>query len=124
MYQIEVQPNHMLAVLELFKPLWAVEEKELPFIVAGTLATIKEKIKKGDPAHYGEAEFRVKDMRAKLKISPATFARHINTLYDYGRIERTGGNRREGFTYRICHWEDTATAIDQYQALKEAINSL
>lgn len=122
--QIEVQPKHMLVVLELFQEIWVKEEKELSFTVAGTLATVKDRLKKNNPDNYTETDFLVKDMRAKLKVSPSSFARHINTLYDYGRLDRTGGNKRDGYTYKVTNWEDTNMALQKYEQFKTAINSL
>jgi len=124
MIQVEVKSKHMLLALELFQELWVKEEAELNFQVAGTFSRLKDVLKQQVPKDYKEVEFRVKDIREKLKMFPATLARHINTLFDYGKIERTGGNRREGYTYSVVSWNDTNTSADKYNALQEAINSL
>ena len=92
MNQVEVKPEHMLLTLEVFEQLWVTEEKELYFNIAKTLEAIKEHLKKENKENYTQAEFKVKEMRATLKMSPPTISRHINTMYDYGKIERTGGN--------------------------------
>ena len=123
-HQIEVQPKYMAMALELFREVWFKEEKELTFIVATTLVKIKSTLIKDHKENYRETDFLVKDMRAKLKISPSSFARHINTLYDYGKLERTGGNKRDGFTYQVNNWNDTNSTAAQYEAFKKEINSL
>lgn len=124
MLQVEVQPKHMLLALELFQELWVKEEAELNFQVAGTFSRLKEILKVQEPKGYKEVEFRVKDIREKLKMFPATLARHINTLYDYGKIERTGGNRRDGYTYSVVNWNDTNTSAERFNEFKKMINSL
>lgn len=123
-HQIEVQVKFMLMALELFSEVWFKEEKELTFIVATTLLKIKNTLIKDHIENHKETDFLVKDMRAKLKISPSSFARHINTLYDYGKLERTGGNKRDGFTYQVSNWNDTNSTAEQYEAFKKEINSL
>lgn len=123
-HQIEVQPKFMAMTLELFREVWFKEEKELTFIVATTLVKIKNTLIKDHKENHKETDFLVKDMRAKLKISPSSFARHINTLYDYGKLERTGGNKRDGFTYQVINWNDTNSTAEQYEAFKKEINSL
>ncbi|PKB18348.1 hypothetical protein [Flavobacterium sp. 5] len=123
-YQIEVQAKHMEQALELFKEIWFKQEKELHFKVASTLVRIKNTLIKESPESYKESEFFVKDMRAKLKAVPSSFARHINTLYDYGKLERTDGNRKDGYTYTVANWNDTNSTAKQYEDFKKEIISL
>lgn len=124
MLQVEVKPKHMKIALDLFRELWIKEESELNFKVSGTFTRLKEVLKEQEPKDYKEVEFTVKGIREKLKMFPATLARHINTLFDYGKIERTGGNRREGYTYSVISWNDTNTSEERYNQLQESINSL
>jgi hypothetical protein len=119
--QIEVQPRHMTQALELFREIWFKEEKELTFNVSGTLLRIKKILAKDFPDNHKEADFLVKDMRAKLNISPSSFARHINTLYDYGKLERSGGNKKDGYSYKVASWNDTNDTAQQYEAFKNEI---
>ena len=62
-------------------------------------------------------------MRANLKVSPSSFARHIATLYDYNKLERTSGNKKDGFGYMVIAWEDNNTA-QQFEAFKKEILAL
>jgi len=124
MIQVEVQPKHILLTLELFQELWVKEEAELNFQVAGTFSRLKEVLKQQEPKGYKEVEFTVKGIREKLKMFPATLARHINTLFDYGKIERTGGNRREGYTYSVTNWNNANTSAERFNEFKKMINSL
>lgn len=123
MYQIEVQSKHMLAALELFQEVWFKQEQELPFNVACTLTKIKRELQKQNPTNYQETEFTVKQMRAKLKVSPSSFARHIATLYDYNKLERTSGNKKDGFSYRVIAW-DTGDVAEQYENFKNEIQNV
>jgi len=63
-------------------------------------------------------------MRAKLKVIPSSFARHINTLYDYNKLERTGGNKKDGYTYKVTNWNDTNDTAQQYEDFKNEIRGL
>ncbi len=122
--QIEVEPRFMDMALELFKEIWFKEEKELGFNVACTLVRIKKELVKANPNNFPKSEFTVKEMRAKLKVSPSSFARHINTLYDYGKLERTGGNKKDGFTYKVTSWSEDHNTAQQYEAFKNEIQDL
>jgi len=122
-HQMEVEPRFMLMALELFKMIWFKQEKELSFNVACTLVKIKRALQKQSPDSFQETEFILKEMRAKLKVSPSSFARHISTLYDYNKLERTSGNNKEGFSYKVITWEDNNSA-EQYEAFKKEILSL
>lgn len=122
--QIEVQPRHMIQALELFREIWFKQEKELSFNVAGTLMKIRKMIIKDFPDSHKEADFLVKDMRAKLKVSPSSLARHINILYDYGKLERTGGNQRDGYSYKVTNWDDSSDTAQQYEKFKNEIQAL
>lgn len=123
-YQIEVQAKHMMLALELFKEVWFKEEKELGFNVACTLVRIKKELIKANPNNCHESEFTVKDMRAKLKVIPSSFARHINTLSDYNKLERTGGNKKDGYTYKVTNWSEDQNTAEQYEDFKNEIQGL
>lgn len=123
-YQIEVQTNHMMQALELFREIWFKEEKELPFNLATTLVRIKKELIKDNSENHKQTDFSVKEMRAKLKVSPSSFARHIGTLYDYGKLERTGGNKKDGYTYQVTNWNDDTDTAQQFEDFKNEILSL
>ncbi|MQP53589.1 MULTISPECIES: hypothetical protein [unclassified Flavobacterium] len=123
-YQIEVQANHMMQALELFREVWFKEEKELPFNLATTLVRIKKELIKDNSENHKQTDFSVKEMRAKLKVSPSSFARHIGTLYDYGKLERTGGNKKDGYMYQVINWSDGTDTAQQFEDFKNEILSL
>ena len=123
-FQVEVKPEHMTMTLELFREIWVKEEQELNFSIAKTLELIKAQLEKENKGDCKDEEFTERDMRAKLKAVPTTFNRHINMLYDYARIDRTGGNRRDGFNYKVTSWGDGDSPTKLYLKLTEAINSL
>ncbi len=121
---VEVKPKHMQIALELFQDVWFKTEKELSFKVVGTLMSIKDVINKAFPNGNKGYEFNVKDMRKKLRAVPSTFAKHINTLYDYNKLERTGGTKNTGFTYKVVSWNDSDSSAQRFSGLTKAINSL
>ena len=123
MLQVEVQPKHMLIVLDLFKELWVKEETELNYKVAFTFRSIKAVLKQENKEHCQDVEFTVKGIRERLKMFPATLARHINTLYDYNKIERTGGNRKDGYTYKVISWNDS-TPVERFEQFKTEVSQL
>jgi len=121
---VEVQPNHIQIALELFQDIWFKTEKDLSFKVSGTLMGIKDVISKAFPNGNKNYEFNVKDMRKSLRAVSSTFAKHINTLYDYNKLERTGGTKNTGFTYKVVSWNDADSSVKRFEELKKAINSL
>ena len=121
--QVEVQPKHMLIVLDLFRELWVKEEPELGYKVASTFRSIKTVLSHDNPESYQDAEFTIKAMRERLKVHPKTLWRHIDTLYDYNKIQRTGGNRKDGYTYKIISWNDN-TPIERFEAFKTEVSQL
>lgn len=123
-HEIKVQPKYMHIALELFKDIWFKQEKELGFNVACTLVKIKKELQKQNPESYQEIQFTTKEMRAKLKVSPSSFARHIGTLYDYGKLERTGGNKKDGYMYQVTNWNDGTDTAQQFEDFKNEILSL
>lgn len=123
-WQIEVQPRQMAQALELFREVWFKEEEELSFNVSATLNRIRKMLLKDHKENHEQADFLVKDMRAKLKVSPSSLARHINILYDYGKLERTGGNQRDGYSYKVTSWNDSSDTVQQYETFKNEILAL
>ncbi|WP_346882358.1 hypothetical protein [uncultured Algibacter sp.] len=123
MLQVEVQPKHILITLELFQELWVKEESELSYQVANTFRNIKAVLIKGSPKNHENVTFTVKGVRERLKMHPATLARHINTLYDYNKIERTGGNRKDGYKYKVISWSDNSP-IERFEVFKNEVSQL
>jgi len=121
---VEVKPKHMRIALDLFRDVWFKTEKELSFKMSGTLIRIKDAIKKIQPDDFENCEFNVKDMRKELRLAPSTFSKHINTLYDYNKLERTGGTKNTGFRYKVVSWNDGDSSVKRFEDLKKAINSL
>ncbi|WP_123803423.1 hypothetical protein [Flavivirga aquatica] len=119
--QAEVQPKHMLIVLELFQELWVKEESELSYKIATTFRNIKMVLQKGSPKNHQNTEFTVKAMRERLKMHPKTLSRHILALYDYNKIERTGGNQKDGYTYKVISWNDN-TPMERFEQFKTEVS--
>lgn len=121
---IEVKPEYMITVLELFSDLWLSKDEELYFQVLGTFKRLKAILVKDFPNEYQNAEFFAKDYRAKLKMSPSTFAKHIKVLDSFGKLHRVGGNNRTGYKYSVASWENETDSATQYNELLEQLKSL
>ena len=119
----EVQPEYMLATLELFKELWVCNYDELYFQVLCTLKQIKTLIKKENPNDV-EATFTEKEMCQKLKLSPATINRHITKLTLHNKLERVSGNNRIGFTYKCVSWSEHDGQNEKLEAFINEIKNL
>jgi hypothetical protein len=121
---IEVQPQHMITALELFSELWLNKDEELYFQVLGTFQRLKAILKKDFANEQENIEFFAKEYRAKLKMSPSTYAKHIKILDSYGKIKRVGGNNRTGYKYSVASWENETDSVTQYNELLEQLKSL
>ena len=105
--QLEVKKEYMILALEYFKEVWVPEDEELCFRVASTFLRLKKLLRKKFPSDFQIQTFKQKEIRKELGMSPATLSRHINTLDQYGKIEKTAGNKKHGFEYTI---KNTGTA--------------
>lgn len=104
--RLEVKKEYMILGLELFREIWIPEDEELCFRVASTFLRLKKLIKKNHPTDYHTQTFKQKDIRKELGMSPVTLSRHINTLDQYGKIEKCGGSKNKGFEYTIVEWDE------------------
>jgi hypothetical protein len=121
---IEVQPQFMIAVLELFKDVWLTKDEELYFRVLSTYNKLKAALKKQFKKDAEQQEFFAKDYRKQVGLSPSTFAKHIKQLDSYGKLKRVGGNNRTGYQYQVVCWDDETNNVVLYQQLLEQLNKL
>ncbi len=121
---IEVKPQYMIEVLELFKELWLTKDEALYFSVTGTFNRLKMVLKKEFPKEHKQKTFQVKDYWQKVGSSPATFSRHIKLLDEYSKIKRVGGDNRTGYLYTVREWEESTTNVEQFSKLIEQLKSL
>lgn len=61
--------------------------------------------------------FYVKPIREKLRMNPMQISRYLRELDARGYIQRTGGNRKNGYEYEVMVWDD-------YERLRSGINAL
>ena len=120
----EVQPDHMLAALDLFRDLWLKPEEELYFQVVHTFQKIKDYQKQQYPECYREEKFKIADLRPKLKVAFSTFSRHVRRLNEYGMLKRVGGNNRTGYEFMVADWGEGTGRADKLSELIEAIKNL
>lgn len=121
---IEVQPQHMVTVLELFKDVWLTKDEELYFAVMGTFNKLKTVLKKEFKSDYQHQEFFTKDYWKKVGMSPSTFAKHIKQLDTYGKLKRVGGNNRTGYKYQVAEWEEENNNTVLYDQLLNKLKEL
>lgn len=121
---VEVKPQYMVEVLELFKELWLTKDEALFYSVTGTLNRLKAVLKKESPKEYEQKQFQVKDYWQKVGSSPATFARHVKLLDEYGKLKRVGGNNRSGYIYQVTEWKESSTNVEQFTKLLNQLKSL
>jgi hypothetical protein len=120
----EVESQHMLMVLDLFKELWFVNYDKLYFEVQNTLKKIKEAVKKTHQGELSDAMFTEKEIQKELKIAPSTLNKHMRTLTLNNKVERVLGNNRMGFYYCIPKWDEDEVEQDNYQHLTMQIRNL
>lgn len=120
----EVEPKHILTVLELFKELWVSNYDELYFQVNCTLNELKKCIKVDNPDDFEDAIFTEKEIQSKLKIHPSTLNRHFKKLTLHNKLKRVFGNNRSGFHYSITNWKENDESKDKFKTFKEQIENL
>ena len=121
---IEVQPEHMIQALELFRNVFIKQDQELYFNVESTFIRLKKVLQKNYPSDYESQNFKVKTIRKELGMSPITLAKHIKTLEQYAKVERTGGNNKTGFEYTITEWNENTNNTENYYTLIEKIKEI
>lgn len=121
---IDVKADYMIVALELYRDLWLKKDDELPFNVRSTFSALKTLLRKDHPSDYLSQTFKLKDLRKTLGKSPVTFQRHLHTLELYGKLERSGGNNRIGYDYKVLEWQDTHNKVDAYNTLIEQLKML
>lgn len=115
---LEVEPEHMLLTLDLFKELWISEYDELYYQVEFTFKLIKNHLKKNYPEDCQEGMFTEKELIPVLKVSPPTINRHVQKLLLYNRLKRVAGNNRTGYYYAVVDWSEDGTdnIMDTFKA--------
>ncbi len=121
---VEVKAVYMIEALELFREVWLKKDDELYFNVRATFKQIKEYLHRHYGATQSDSEFTLKEIRKALKRSPVTLQRHLHTLEDYGKIQRTGGNNRNGYRYLISEWDEDSGTLTAYEALIKNLKEL
>jgi len=121
---IAATPEHMTAVLTLFKDVWLTKDEELYFRVIKTLNKLKTILKKEFITDYKEKTFKAKAYRKAVGIAPSTYNRHIKHLDTYGKLTRTGGNNRTGYTYQITEWEEENNNVTAFNNLIQQLKKL
>jgi len=121
---IEVSPTNMVATLELFKTVWLTKDEELYFRVIKTFNRLKKVLKQNFPNNYQDQTFKAKAYRKVVGIAPSTYNRHIKALDTYGKLTRTGGNNRTGYTYQVAQWEEENNNVVAFNNLIKQLKEL
>jgi hypothetical protein len=122
--KLEVTPIFMLKALELFRECFVKEDAELYFNVASTFNRMKIKLQQDNPSDFENQTFKISTIRKQLDISPITLGNHFKTLELYGKIQRVGGNKKTGFTYKVMEWDEDQNNSKSYIELIEEIKKI
>lgn len=120
----EVQPSHMLLVLDLFKELWFAGYDKLYFEIEKTFKQIKEVVKSTHKGELTDAMFTEKEIQKEVKLPASTLNKHMRTLTLNHKLERVFGNNRMGFYYCIPKWDEDDSEQDDFQHLTTEIKNL
>lgn len=96
----------------LSKEVLLRKSDELSGALRGFFETIKNLVKDTE-----QKCFYVKPIREKLRMNPMQISRYLRELDARGYIQKTGGNRKNGYEYEVLVWDD-------YERLKSGINVL
>ncbi len=118
-----VEARHMALALELFRPLWIKRVDELHFKLRGTHKRLIQLIAKRDGQVMSKKPFTAREVRKVLGLSPATLQRHLSTLRDYGILEICGGNRANGYRYRLVEHTPPRQRKEAFDSLLAELQS-
>ena len=121
---IDVKAEYMVLALETFREVWLKKDDELYFNVRSTFSAVKQNLRQQYPTDYLGQTFKLKDMRKALGKSPVTMQRHLHSMELYGKIERSGGNNRVGYEYKVLEWQDNTSSIVAYESLINELKNL
>jgi predicted transcriptional regulator len=119
--QLEVKADYMIQAFQLYQECFVKADKELYFNVESTFIRLKKLLVKKEKENQN---FKVKTIRKELGMSPITLAKHIKTLEQYGKIERTGGSNKTGFEYSIIDWNDTSSNTKNYHEVIQELQKI
>jgi DNA primase catalytic core len=84
--------------------------------LSGELRNFFESLKSNVAAKQAQS-FYSKEIREQFRMNPMKVNRYLRELESRGFLQRSGGNRKNGFEYEIHTW-------DEYEKLKSGINIL
>jgi len=85
--------------------------------LGGDLRSFFESLKNIMRAKENSPAFYAKGIREHFRMNPMKINRYLRDLESRGFIQRSGGNRKNGFEYEIRAW-------DEYEKLKSGVNIL
>ncbi len=85
--------------------------------LGGDLRSFFESLKSNMRAKENAPAFYAKGIREFFRMNPMKINRYLRDLESRGFIQRSGGNRKNGFEYEIRAW-------DEYEKLKSGVNIL
>jgi DNA primase len=85
--------------------------------LGGDLRSFFESLKSIMRAKENSPAFYAKGIREHFRMNPMKINRYLRDLESRGFIQRSGGNRKNGFEYEIRSW-------DEYEKLKSGVNIL
>ena len=98
---IETTLEDIEAANRLLKEVLLAKADELPRQIREFFETLKKKVKKSK-----QENFYSKEIREQLRIYPMKVNRYLRELESRNFIQKTGGNRKNGYEYKINRWDD------------------
>ncbi|MBL6447638.1 hypothetical protein JMN32_15070 [Fulvivirga sp. 29W222] len=97
---------------KLLKDILLTKSDELPQALRHFFEQLKNWLRS-----QNQESFYSKTLRTHFRTYPMKINRYIRTLEQYGYLQKTGGNRKQGYEYEITDWED-------YTRLQAGVNIL
>ncbi len=104
---------------KLLADVLLAKSDELPRAVRQFFEQLKRWLKKGQQQH-----FYAKEIRERLRMYPMKINRYIHELESRGFIRKTGGNRKTGFEYETCRWDDYTQLQSGTGLMNDILNQL
>ena len=103
----------------LMKEVLLTKSDELPKSIRSFFEALKSWLKQAK-----KSSFYSKEVRNYFRLYPMKANRYLGTLEQYDYIRRVGGNKKVGYEYEICDWDDYSHLQKGLDVLDELLETL
>ena len=103
----------------LMKEVLLTKSDELPKSIRSFFEELKSWLKQEK-----KSSFYSKEVRNYFRLYPMKVNRYLGTLEQYDYIRRVGGNKKIGYEYEICDWDDYSHLQKGLDVLDELLETL